>query len=102
MKRPKTECPFRVGDVVRASDRAKATCLPKGVFTVTKVDYVPAGGNYIEGVKDCPYWVWVKDSTEAPVVVDEKKSGIWVGFLELDPFLGAAKRAIQDADIREH
>lgn len=104
--RPKIkDCPFRVGDVVRINPEYAekvtgfkgfmATVIKRCTIPITETLWVEPerweGG--LQGVIKSPYWVYLKESQSKGV------NPYWVGYLELDPFLGHAKRAVMDANL---
>ncbi len=108
MKRPKfRECPFQVGDIVRS--RPGKTIGNGRCMTITQLMAIPdlKRGSYGDDVKKMPVWMFGRYVDGTPysskdTEPSEYPGAIWVGFMELDPFLGAAKRAIEDANLREH
>ncbi len=102
--KPKVELPFLVGDVVRkkagAQDRTTEDC--PHTLTVTRIIKIPdisEEDKYDTDAVELPYWFWGVD--QDGVEFDDKDKyypgAIWIGFYELDPFLGPAKRAIDEA-----
>ena len=73
-------------------------------MTITKIMHIPDidRGAYRDDIKALPYWMFGHyhdgESFVSTDNVSQYPGAIWVGFVELDPFLGAAKRAIQDAE----
>lgn len=102
-------CPLRIGDVVRSrkykgdgvdsdSWRCHHPDIPSIPMVVTEIN--PWRGGIKDWAMDIdvrclPYWVRIVDfRTGRPILGSATGAGmIWVGFLELDPFLSAVARA---------
>jgi hypothetical protein len=107
LKQPEIKgCPFRAGDVLRKLTQLfpDMTHLPDRMI-VTAVAKIPDIDDSVIGygddVKAAPYWFYGTDiaGKRYPAKSDYPghNGAIWVGFMELDPFLGPAKRAVMEA-----
>lgn len=108
-KLPEIEgCPFRAGDIVQKKSYCGYLNFTTP-FVVTSVRKIPNIDDRSEGygkdVKACAYWVYgtALDGSEFKTETGNGPNvgAIWVGFVELHPFLGPAKRAVMEhGDLR--
>lgn len=106
-------CPFRAGDIVRKRAGHDWLKIPTPLIITSVSDVADLhdkGSGYGPEVRKLPYWFFSTDmdgKLHKPNNPGVGRDATWVGFVELDPFLGPAKRAVMEhgeayGDLREH